>query len=824
MGVKCDEAKPECNRCIKNGHVCTGYERKRVFIHKSSEAIEEGELKLVRRPQSTSGKIPDRQLTRVEPGFPRLNNNAEVRSQLLASFVGGFLPSSRHLQDGKDTNILKTLPELCGNSPLLDRALLSLSSAFLAKQHKDDRLLGYSTKLYNNSMEIMHGKIKSGKGLGQDVLYTTVVFQLYELIHSSPPGFMAWIAHVQGSNAIIKQCRVNKKGTIAEKLFHRQLKFVTLCDAVGRRKAATLYEVLTTQERLSQGSTELEPIDELMDLLAECSALIEQVDTFIEQLPASPDGDKNNGEKLLGSCLSLEERLHQTCLKMQEKLGAPSTLTHDVPLREDLRAHLATSLFPDPFQFVSLACAESHLIYWATLIILYPLVDELLDVLGYRRNDVTPSQSCAIHPQAIEQRPLGVDVATDFTALAEHYADEVCRSVMYCTQSDMNTLGAQHLLAPFSQCAQFFQVHELAQKYRWCQGVFVLLDSLGLGIAPLLKDMVWPQYRSARLPSGNMLRRTLFSVRLTTQQLNAAECSSRIAKPAVFGSYRNVHRSARLPAITASEARRRPTLKPHQHSLVQARVNGPSPSSKRTIFIQTENTPNPDALKFIPNHRVLPENFPTTFLEYLSPRSTLAPPHPSPLAASLLNVDGVTSVFYGPDFITVTKATDSNWAHIKPEIFSLITQAVTSGEAIVNTVAKTGESGQEGGESESLAYEEEEDEVIGMIKELLDTRIRPAIQEDGGDIEFRGFENGIVLLKLRGACRTCDSSTVTLRNGIESMLMHYIEEVQGVEQVLDQEEEISMHEFAKFEEKLRQQKGAAATASTGGKGTLDSAP
>lgn len=123
----------------------------------------------------------------MEPGLPRLNINAEVRSQLLASFVGGFLPSSRHLQDGKESNILKTLPELCGNSPLLDRALLSLSSAFLAKQHKDDRLLGYSTKLYNNSMEIMHGKIKSGRGLGQDVLYTTVIFQLYEV---SVPNFI----------------------------------------------------------------------------------------------------------------------------------------------------------------------------------------------------------------------------------------------------------------------------------------------------------------------------------------------------------------------------------------------------------------------------------------------------------------------------------------------------------------------------------------------------------------------------------------------------------------------------------------------------------
>jgi Fe-S cluster biogenesis protein NfuA len=185
------------------------------------------------------------------------------------------------------------------------------------------------------------------------------------------------------------------------------------------------------------------------------------------------------------------------------------------------------------------------------------------------------------------------------------------------------------------------------------------------------------------------------------------------------------------------------------------------------------------ALKFIPNHRVLPEDFPTTFLEYLSPRSTLSPPHPSPLAAKLLDVEGVTSVFYGPDFITVTKASDAQWAHIKPEIFSLITQAVTAGETIVTTVESDGsENAQEGGMNDSLSYNEEDDEVVSMIKELLETRIRPAIQEDGGDIELRGFENGIVMLKLRGACRTCDSSTVTLKNGIESMLMHYVSSFQ----------------------------------------------
>lgn len=191
------------------------------------------------------------------------------------------------------------------------------------------------------------------------------------------------------------------------------------------------------------------------------------------------------------------------------------------------------------------------------------------------------------------------------------------------------------------------------------------------------------------------------------------------------------------------------------------------------LFLATTNSSK--ALKFIPNHTILPDSLSSSFLEYLSPRSTLAPPHPSPLAARLLNIDGITSIFYGSDFITVTKAADANWAHVKPEVFSLITEAVTSGEQIVNTVEnKSTQAGQEGGQQDTLGYDENDSEVIGMIKELLETRIRPAIQEDGGDIEFRGFENGNVLLKLRGACRTCDSSTVTLRNGIESMLMHYV--------------------------------------------------
>ncbi|RMZ81180.1 hypothetical protein DV737_g2657, partial [Chaetothyriales sp. CBS 132003] len=281
---------------------------------------------------------------------------------------------------------------------------------------------------------------------------------------------------------------------------------------------------------------------------------------------------------------------------------------------------------------------------------------------------------------------------------------------------------------------------------------------------------------------------------------------------------RELHKAAaRIPAITSSQARHRPVLRrEHQN---RPSFAPPAAPNSRSIFIQTQNTPNPDALKFLPNHTVLPDDFPTAFVEYTSPRSTLAPPYPSQLASRLLGIDGVSSVFYGSDFITVTKAADVNWAHIKPEVFSLITEAVSSGEQLV-TVANTG-ADSVAAEEDSLAEKEDDSEVVAMIKELLETRIRPAIQDDGGDIEYRGFENGVVNLKLRGACRTCDSSTVTLKNGIESMLMHYIEEVKGVNQVMDEEEEVSMREFARFEEKLRQQKGVDAIPSTVGKSSLD---
>ncbi|XP_012501881.1 PREDICTED: NFU1 iron-sulfur cluster scaffold homolog, mitochondrial [Propithecus coquereli] len=147
------------------------------------------------------------------------------------------------------------------------------------------------------------------------------------------------------------------------------------------------------------------------------------------------------------------------------------------------------------------------------------------------------------------------------------------------------------------------------------------------------------------------------------------------------------------------------------------------------------------------------------------------------LLKQLFRIEGVKSVFFGPDFITVTKENEElDWNLLKPDIYATIMDFFASGLPLVTEEASSGEAGSE-----------EDDEVVAMIKELLDTRIRPTVQEDGGDVIYKGFEDGIVQLKLQGSCTSCPSSIITLKNGIQNMLQFYIPEVEGVEQVMDDE-------------------------------------
>ncbi|KKB07906.1 NifU family protein [Devosia chinhatensis] len=188
------------------------------------------------------------------------------------------------------------------------------------------------------------------------------------------------------------------------------------------------------------------------------------------------------------------------------------------------------------------------------------------------------------------------------------------------------------------------------------------------------------------------------------------------------------------------------------------------------MFIQTEATPNPATLKFLPGRDVLtgePRDF-------RSPEAAAA----SPLATGLFAISGVTGVFLGSDFISVTKD-DTNWAHIKPAILGVIMDHFLSGKPVI---AETGAAQVDFDEIEEF-YEDDDKEMVEVIKELLATRVRPAVAMDGGDIIFKGFKEGTVFLHMQGACSGCPSSTATLKSGIENLLRHFVPGVESVQQV-----------------------------------------
>jgi Fe-S cluster biogenesis protein NfuA len=186
------------------------------------------------------------------------------------------------------------------------------------------------------------------------------------------------------------------------------------------------------------------------------------------------------------------------------------------------------------------------------------------------------------------------------------------------------------------------------------------------------------------------------------------------------------------------------------------------------MFIQTEPTPNPATLKFLPGKTVLGSGT----VDYRSKAEAAA----SPLASRLFEVDGVTGVFLGSDFISVTKG-DAEWPHIRPAILGAIMEHYMSGAPVVGSGMADADDDLE------EEYDPKDEETVQTIKELLDTRVRPAVANDGGDITFHGFREGIVYLHMRGACSGCPSSTATLRHGIENLLKHFCPDVQEVRPV-----------------------------------------
>lgn len=188
------------------------------------------------------------------------------------------------------------------------------------------------------------------------------------------------------------------------------------------------------------------------------------------------------------------------------------------------------------------------------------------------------------------------------------------------------------------------------------------------------------------------------------------------------------------------------------------------------MFIQTETTPNPNTLKFLPGQEVLGSR--TAF--FTDSENAAA----SPLASALFVLPDIRAIFYGSDFITITKNEIASWDILKPQILTTMMEHYQSGHPLILDEEVSASS-----KPESVSYSESEQEIVDQIKELLETRVRPAVAQDGGDIIFHSFKQGIVYLEMHGACSGCPSSTATLKSGIENMLKHYVPEVEAVEPV-----------------------------------------
>jgi Fe-S cluster biogenesis protein NfuA len=224
---------------------------------------------------------------------------------------------------------------------------------------------------------------------------------------------------------------------------------------------------------------------------------------------------------------------------------------------------------------------------------------------------------------------------------------------------------------------------------------------------------------------------------------------------------------------------------------------------RRSLFIQTQSTPNPDSLKFIPQGQTV---LPTTSSESVHFATYRDASSKSELAVALFRIEGVAGVFLTRDFISVNKTPDALWHVLKPLVFEALTSFFDSGRPVLIDAADSASAAN----AANTAIADEDDDVVAMIKELLETRVRPAVQADGGDIVYRGFSDGIVLLQMQGSCSGCPSSAVTLKKGIERMLTHWIPEVLGVMAVDDDDlKKVNLKEFTALEKQLQTTAGTS---------------
>ncbi|KAJ5114513.1 hypothetical protein NUU61_000272 [Penicillium alfredii] len=454
--VKCDLQQPECARCVKRGTPCPGLDKSRVFFNHTSELSSNANQAVAARSQHA----------RPPTISPSIGTSPEIRNQLYSSFLGAYFPVDIRSPANHDSwhFLMEQFPTLVRKSEMFDRSICALSSVLLGKTNNDARLIQYGIQIYNSALGMLSRTIHRGSPPFDDLIYTTVVFQIYEALFC-PSGFAAWMAHKNGTNALLKKYYSQANhGNPLIKAIYRQQQLGAIWYAVGKDPAMIDWEFVTR-------SFEQDSLDELLKGFIECTFLIHSVNK-IEESPHD-----NRAGSLQRSCLKLEKKLMTWYDDREATIGgrpSPGGRSKFNTLPRSLQA--GCHMFPVPYWFASLDTARLHLLYWTALVLVYPLIYRTQVIMGSEDTEAFPS----------------VDLAT-----AEYYANEICRSVPYCLQQDKRIWSGQLLLFPLTWASKFFCYYGYREKYLWCQHVFDALAGLGFGVAQFLKIPPSPPTHSA---------------------------------------------------------------------------------------------------------------------------------------------------------------------------------------------------------------------------------------------------------------------------------------------------------------------------------------
>ncbi|KAJ5082815.1 hypothetical protein N7532_011858 [Penicillium argentinense] len=455
--IKCDQRKPECERCIKRDIQCLGYEKTRTFIYHSYEEPEKkhdagNQLQRIARTH----KVAPVRTVASEP---------MMREQVFSSFVDLCFPTHMDVSNVDMWRFLvQNFSILPGKSDMLEKTISSVSCLFLGKINHDDRMFNQGLRLYNSAVRQM-AKMISQDAYSDDLVYTAVIFQEIESCYC-PNGLQTWLAHIKGVNTLLKHYRHKAvSNPLIEAIYHRYQKLRTLMCSSAINMPADEYKYMTEE---GDGS----PLSELLKAFAELSPISVKVQSI-------DPSDYDACQDLLQHGVRAKEQL----FAWYSEHHMAETISPSSP-RHFTTTNMPSSkgLFEAPYSFTSFDCVLLHMYYWAALAMLLPMIFHAKTLIRSHRNSGIPAE--------LLSQVTDPFLDEDYLC-AGFYADEICRCMPYCMQDKMKNAGFHMTLFPLCAASQTYINFANLEKFAWCVKILEQADSRGHATAPYLVDISW---------------------------------------------------------------------------------------------------------------------------------------------------------------------------------------------------------------------------------------------------------------------------------------------------------------------------------------------